>query len=270
MMTVAKLLLPLLFFIPNLHTDVQPLSETISLFAQEQTQVYGSEYVLHAGGITPQGVVGSNSLEALNYSYERGYRVMEMDFCWTKDRQLVCVHDWDAYYTHRLNKESATMAEFENMRSSYGFTSMTLDHLATWLKLHPDVTIVTDIKENCPAGAKLIADTYPELVDQFWVQIYATDEYDTVYQLGFKNIILTVYQMAWDEQSNAKLLTDFMSTHQLVGLTFPVELIELVPGYLETVISEGTPVFVHTVNDEAEQQALFDSGISGIYTDGIL
>lgn len=265
MMTLAKLLLPLFLFIPNLQADIQPL------LVEEQIQVYGSEYVLHAGGITPNGTAGSNSLEALDYSYERGYRVMEIDFCWTEDGQLACVHDWDAYYAHRLGKESVTMAEFESMRdSTYGFTSMTLDHLASWLKLHPDATIVTDIKENCLAGAKIIAETYPELVDQFWIQIYATNEYDNVRQLGFKNIILTVYQMTWAEKSNAKSLIDFMSTHQLVGLTFPVELIDLVPDYLETITSEGTPVFVHTVNDEAEQQMLFDAGISGIYTDGIM
>lgn len=50
---------------------------------------HGTEYILHAGGITPAGTVGSNSLEALDYSYQRGYRAMEVDFFWTTDGQLV-------------------------------------------------------------------------------------------------------------------------------------------------------------------------------------
>ena len=33
---------------------------------------YGTEYILHAGGVTSAGTVGSNSLEALNYSYHFG------------------------------------------------------------------------------------------------------------------------------------------------------------------------------------------------------
>ena len=231
---------------------------------------HGTEYILHAGGVTPAGTVGSNSLEALDYSYQRGYRVMEMDFFWTTDGQLVCVHDWDTYYAHSLGKEALTLQEFESVNGSYGFTSMTLDTLAQWMTQHDDVVIVTDIKENCVEGAKLIAERYPQLRDRFYIQIYNTQDYETVSALGFQNIILTVYQMTWAEKADANALAAFANSHALAGITFPIDLVDLIPGYLETLVASGTPVFVHTVNDAETQQMLFDAGVTGVYTDGTI
>lgn len=231
---------------------------------------HGMEYILHAGGVTPAGAVGSNSLEALDYSYQRGYRAMEMDFFWTTDGHLVCVHDWDTYYAHSLGKDALTLQEFESVNGSYGFTSMTLDSLAQWMVQHDDAVIVTDIKENCVEGAKLIAEQYPQLTDRFYIQIYNTQDYEAVSVLGFQNIILTVYQMTWAEKADTNALVDFATSHALTGITFPIDLVDLIPGYLETLVASGTPVFVHTVNDAEIQQMLFDAGVAGVYTDGTI
>ena len=231
---------------------------------------HGTECILHAGGVTPAGTVGSNSLEALDFSYQRGYRTMEMDFFWTTDGQLVCIHDWDAYYAHSLGKEALTLQEFEFVNGSYGFTSMTIDTLAQWMTQHGDVVIVTDIKENCVEGAKLIAEWYPQWRDRFYIQIYNTQDYEAVSALGFQNIILTVYKMTWAEKADANALVAFANSHPLAGITFPIDLVDLIPGYLETLVASGTPVFVHTVNDAATQQMLFDAGAAGVYTDGTI
>lgn len=135
---------------------------------------------------------------------------------------------------------------------------------------HDDVVIVTDIKENCAEGAKLIAERYPQLRDRFYIQIYNTQDYEAVSALGFQNIILTVYQMTWAEKADVNALVAFASSHTLAGITFPIDLVDLIPGYLETLVASGTPVFVHTVNDAETQQMLFDAGVAGVYTDGML
>lgn len=228
---------------------------------------YGSRFIIHASGTTPQGTIGSNSIEAINHSYQLGYRTIEIDFTWTSDGRLVCVHDWLNYYGPLLNKETLSYAEFEQLRTSYGYTSMTLDDLAQWLTAHKDVVIVTDIKENNISGAKLLAETYPELIDQFWVQIYKTDEYDPISQLGYKNIILTVYQMTFEEKSDTATLIQFAKSHPLSGITFPIELMDLVPGYFTAMQEANTPLYVHTINDLQTQSEMFDMGFSGVYTD---
>ena len=124
-------------------SSIFPINNSVS--TPDLVEPVNYRYILHAGGVTPNGKSGSNSLEALEYSYEQGYRIMEMDFCWTSDGRLACVHDWDAYY-HQPSGEVISYSDFAAERSSrYGFTSMTLEHLADWLLGHPDVIIVTDI-----------------------------------------------------------------------------------------------------------------------------
>lgn len=225
-------------------------------------------FILHAGGVTDKGVTGSNSVEALDKSYENGYKVMEIDFSWTSDKNIVCVHDWGGYYARKFGKWSLTTDEFESARfNTYDFTSLTLDHLAEWMELHPDIVIITDIKENNVEGVKIIAEKYPELIDRFCIQIYDESEYDEVYNLGFKNIIFTLYQLSWLEKIDTKSIVKFAKAHDLVGLTFSYELVELIPNYVDNLAKAGVPLFVHTVNDYHQQIKYLNMGFSGVYTD---
>ena len=127
-------------------------------------------------------------------------------------------------------------------------------------------SIVTDIKEDCAAGAALIAQRCPDLRSRFIIQIYHPEEYDQVADLGFEHIILTVYQMSWSEKQDTAALVRFAAEHPLEGITFPAELADT-PGYVEALLEAQVPLFVHTVNDPADQAALVRQGISGIYTD---
>ena len=243
------------------------LAVSLPAITAQAQQLHTPLMILHAGGVTPEGVTGSNSLEALEHSYENGFRLLELDFSWTCDGELVCVHDWNAFYGRILDTDSPTLAQFEAVRdSTYGFTSLTLDHLIAWLREHPGVSIVTDIKEDCAAGAALIAQRCPDLRSRFVIQIYHPEEYDQVADLGFEHIILTVYQMSWSEKQDTAALVRFAAEHPLEGITFPAELADT-PGYVEALLEAQVPLFVHTVNDPADQAALVRQGISGIYTD---
>ena len=241
-------------------------SEIIETIQKENE--LSSQFILHAGGITPNGIIGSNSLEAVEHSYANGYRVLEIDFCWTEDNHLVCVHDWDTYYAHRIGKKCVTLDEFEEVRyGTYGFTSLTLEHLCEWLKEHNDVIIVTDIKENCVGGAKLIAEKYPELKDNFCIQMYDKSEYEELSDLGFNKIIWTLYQLSWTEKMDTDTIVDFTKNHNLIGITFGSDLADLVPNYINKLKLANVPLFVHTVNDYNSQSKYFNMGITGIYTD---
>ena len=251
-----------------LLTGCQRLSrdEVLTLVAHRR-QPEEQVFVLHAGGVTPEGRTGTNSLEALDYSYARGYRVMELDFNWTRDDKLVCVHDWDAYYT-ALDQDGVSSQDFEAARSTtYGFTSMTLDSLVPWLADHPDVEIVTDLKERSLEGAALIARDYPDQLDRFWFQIYHPEDYDAVAALGYPHILLSLYQMSWEEKQDVDHILDFANTHPLTGLVVGTDLIEKLDAPVTCFLRLHAPLFVHTVNDPEVQRQLLYLGAAGIYSD---
>lgn len=228
--------------------------------AVRQTAAARMKYIMHAGGRTPEGTAGTNSLEALELSYEKGYRTFEIDMSWTADTQLVCVHSWGEADQPPLARDfAAQRGEGEN-------TSLMVVDLYGWLREHPDAWVVTDIKDRNLMGAATIARRFPDVLDRTILQIYSFEEYDEAWELGFRHIILTVYQMTGEERADTEALVEFARTHPLEGLTFPVEMVQK-EGYVESLLAGDTPLFVHTVNGREKQEQLFAQGISGIYTD---
>ena len=66
----------------------------IFLIVAFSTNIYSQPLMIaHAGGGI-NGINYSNSIEALNHNYAKGFRYFEMDFSWTSDNKLVCLHDW--------------------------------------------------------------------------------------------------------------------------------------------------------------------------------
>ena len=235
------------------------------------------KYIVHAAGtltgVDHDGVTrpfdGSNSLEGLTQCAEAGAEIIELDFNFTADGALVCLHDWYREYADGITDNvPLTLAEFRNLRIYGNFTPVWLGDLIAFLNAHPGVCIVTDIKDDNLAGLAAIAEACPEMKNRFLVQIYDGDEYDAVRALGFEYVIYTLYRLDWNSKTDWRALGRFAETHPLLGFTFSYELCA-VDGYVEGMSSAGVPLFIHTVNGEAEQQRYFAMGIDGIYTDEV-
>lgn len=237
-----------------------------------------SDKIVHAAGelwgFDADGVwrsfFGSNSVEALEecgrYFGERG-GIVELDFNFTSDGELVCIHDWSPEYIEGIEYGVAlSYDEFMSSEIYWNFTPLDLGYVASFLRANPEIYIVTDIKTDNIAGVRKIAETCPELKDRFIIQIYSAAEYDMVRELGFSNVIYTLYMLPWHEKVDTDALVKFEKSHPLVGFTFPAELCEI-EGFLDGMLESGVPLYVHTVNDATEAKAYIDRGITGIYTD---
>ncbi len=221
--------------------------------------------VAHAGGRV-NGLSYTNSKEALDKSYENGYRFIELDFEWTTDGNLALIHDWEGYVNSAFGVESKMYSteEFKSFQMINGFTQMTLEDLAKWLYEHKDAYIITDIKSNNIEALKLIRYRYPDLVHQIIPQVYKIDEYNPVRGLGYKNIILTLYLSRYSDDQ----LIDFVKKHEVFAITMPIDRgrTEL-PKKLR---KENVFVYTHTINNEVLRQELESNGVNGFYTDDLL
>lgn len=153
--------------------------------------------IAHAGGGI-DGITYTNSYEALNNSVHNGFALIEIDFSWTSDGQLVCAHDWDASMRGVLGfglPEVPTLVEFENLVNKHAdYEPCVLSGLFDWLDENPGVKIVTDVKQKNLQALRQIVFEYPDFQQRFIPQIYFPKEYDRVFALGFKNIIWTLYK----------------------------------------------------------------------------
>lgn len=241
----------------------QPLE---ALLSQEGRIVHAGGRVLKSDG---RSSVSTNSAEAVLNAYRSGERVLEIDFNWTDDGELACIHDWGSRFSGQITQgQPLSLEEWKKVRLFGELTPLTLDSLACFLREHPEVYVVTDVKDGNVEAAQRIARTCPDLLERFVIQIYTDAEYESVAELGFSHIIFTLYSLSRAEKLDIRHWVEFAAAHPLTGYTYPVEYLE-VEGYTQAMAETGLPLFVHTVNGQEDIRRCYAQGISAVYTDDI-
>jgi glycerophosphoryl diester phosphodiesterase len=223
--------------------------------------------IAHAGGGF-QGQAYTNSIEALNLSYVKGFRLMEVDFSWTSDGHLVCLHDWDKthkkIFGHKL-KQALSLEAFEQQRARHPlFQVCTAQTLADWLAKHPGVSIITDIKDDNLQGIQYLLKHHAVIKPQLIPQFYQPGEYDELRELGFDRLIWILYQYEGSKRSvvelsqSMELLAISMRARQAKSRTLQQ-------------LRERHRIMVYTINKPRTLKSLQERyGVGGFYTDFLL
>lgn len=215
-------------------------------------------YITHGGGTVEGSYTVTNSLEALQETDNWGNRVVELDFNWTTDDQLVCLHNWGYGLPEKSDLET-----FLNGKIYGALTPIGLEQVADWLRTHPDTRIVMDFKERTVEGLQLISKKYPELLEQFIPYVYHTWEYESIRGMGYENMILFLSKMSREEK-DFEAMVEFAREKDLVGIAiYPYTEAEIIAPAMEA----GVPVLAYTVNDEQWMYTLVQQGVDGFVTD---
>jgi len=219
--------------------------------------------IAHAGGQFG-GMDYTNCKEALDNSYKEGLRYFEIDFSYTTDGELICVHSYDGFMEKFFDAPRAPCSyeEWQGFVMVNGWTKLELASVMEWLAEHKDAYLITDVKGDNTEVQRRIAEGWPQLKKQVIPQIYSIEEYAPVAELGFEKIILTLYRIP---MSDAEIIS-FAAENPLFGVTMYYER----AGNKELVEALApTRAFAHTINDEALARELIRDGFYGIYTDTI-
>ena len=222
--------------------------------------------VAHAGGGI-NGKTYTNSLEALDYNVRNGFIYFELDFSFTKDKQLVCIHDWRDNFKGTFGfwpKEKPTLEAFESLvKTKSKFKQCTLETLADWMRQNESAFIVTDIKEDNLGGLKIIAENIPEFETRIIPQIYDPRNYDKVKIMGYKQIIWTLYRYDGPNDDVLRWTEKFTGPF---AITMPKDRAK--SDLPRKLAEKSIPTYVHTVNTSEEANKFVnDFGVTEIYTD---
>jgi glycerophosphoryl diester phosphodiesterase len=220
--------------------------------------------VAHAGGGFMEQTY-TNSIKALDHNVEH-FELFEIDFSWTSDDELVCLHDWDKHFESVFGyatEEAVTLDEFLILaREQSLHEPCTLATLAEWMEANPDKRIVTDIKERNAEALVMIVERFPALQEQFIPQVYQPAEYFAARQSGYDDVIWTLYRYPG---SNSDVLA-LLPTMDLYGLTMTQGRAR--EGLAEQALQErGVLSWVHTINDRELVEEFMALGVADIYTD---
>ena len=109
-----------------------------------------NRYIAHAGGEV-NGVKSTNTKDALDQNYKKGFRLFELDIIETSDKKLVAAHDWKMWsrFTDYSGVLPPSHEEFMKHKIYGDYTTMDLKGINAWFAAHPDATLITD-KVNDP------------------------------------------------------------------------------------------------------------------------
>ena len=221
--------------------------------------------IAHAGGGF-NGQNYSNSIEALNLNYAKGFRTFEIDFSWTSDSQLVCLHDWDKRFEKIFGFKTKQALNYNQFQTLLNNTNIlhpcSLDTLELWLIEHPDVKIITDVKYNNIKAITKIIKQYPHLVNRLIPQFYQPEEYAILKKLGFKQLIWILYQY----QGKLSSVVEHVKNMDLLAISMRES--QAKKKFAKQLIVNGENIFVYTINKQKTLEKLVKKHhVSGIYTD---
>ena len=225
------------------------------------------------------GYTGTNSLEAFQYNYARGYRLFECDLAMTSDGEVVLRHDWSGGMQEGVDPQHIPTAEEFAHIPLYGqYTPLTFLDLLGLLAAYPDAYFILDGKDT---DARAVTEQYTAMVeeaeawgmlhlfDRFIVQLYSPEMQDTVEAVHhFDHYLLTLYQTPF--YGEADILEGYVLACQRRGIEGIVMWHFLyTPDLIPVLADSGIRVWLHTVNDAAQARRYLDEGAWGVYSDRI-
>ena len=117
-----------------------------------------NRFIAHAGGEIG-GLTYTNSLEAMNQSYNKGFRMFELDISITSDNVFVAAHGWDhwARLTEYVGRLPPPHEVFMQQKIGRRYSPLSIKEINEWFAAHLDAMLVTDkIRTPLEFAAKFI------------------------------------------------------------------------------------------------------------------
>lgn len=224
-----------------------------------------SRLIHHAcGGIN--GTKYTNSLEAMERTLSKGNLLVEVDFLFTSDGQLICAHKWDQFFR---DKENCTLEEFLQLKVKKKYTPLTAGDIIGYMEKYPSLYIIVDTKEPDLTGVVaellLLCESRPDIADRFVIQLYEPGQkgqIQALYPFRNENLLFTCYKFGEDRASE---VLELCRDEQIQIVTVPYN--SWSQKTVDLFLEEGMILFEHTVNSTEKTKLSLKKGIYGFYTD---
>jgi hypothetical protein len=144
-------------------------------------------FIAHAGGAI-DGITYTNSIEAMDLAYKKGFRLIELDIIKTRDGHFVGSHDWGFWqketgYEGEIPPDLETFKQYK-FQGKYHLPAM--DMINDWFRKHPDAILVTD-KVNDPEA--FVAGFIDR--DRLMMELFSLEAIEVANKAGIRAPILT-------------------------------------------------------------------------------
>lgn len=203
-------------------------------------------FIAHAGGEV-NGVKSTNTKDALDQNYKKGFRIFELDIIETSDGHLVAAHDWNmwARFTDYSGSLPPTRQQFLKEKIYGDYSLLDFDGINEWFAAHKDAILVTD-KVNDPIA---FADAFVDK-SRLIMELFSVMSVEEAAQHGINAMIS--HQPFFALQTD-KL--DFLKINNVKYVAMSRRAIENNVKLLKQLRDNGIKVYVYHVNfDEGKDE----------------
>jgi glycerophosphoryl diester phosphodiesterase len=240
-------------------------------------------FVAHAFGAI-DGRLYTNSLEAFQRNYRRGFRVFEVDVVRLGDGTALLAHDGlEANYGLNKPFTEATWADLAGHKYLGRYTILRVQELAKLLRQHPDMYVILDSKYARLDIYKSMLRHAPERSLRERIFPHVEDRAElTAFRTAYpvQNYMLALYHTQARNRYDDPIVGDFTNRYRApavmmwwrdrnLSLSLAAngrESRRYRPSFASALKGLGANVYVHSLGDPNQIQRFWDLGI-GVYSD---
>ena len=243
----------ILFYFKSDRETFQYNDQILKLFNEKQYK-----FIAHAGGGIDLHTY-TNSLEAVNLSISKGFKLIEIDLRETKDKHFVGVNTWQKYKKDNLfekndiNDEPLYLKEFKKIKILNKYTPLTVNEINKIFTENNDLILVTDKTNNF----RKINSDFSFDKKRIIVEIFGKKNYFKSIKYGIINPMFSASSDDYDFiiKNNIKLITahskDIVDNEEIY----------------KNLINRGVKIFAYSSSNKKFIEENLDNTFSGIYTD---
>ena len=195
--------------------ELYTLKKQLDIKPLKKNQRSDIQLIAHAGGEI-DSLTYTNSLEAMNFSYEKGARLIELDILETPDNHFVAAHDWDKWKKTTKFKGATppSLDEFKKHKIHGIYTPLDMQDINNWFNNHIDAILITDKINQPKKFSKIFID--PSRLN---MELFDQQAIKEMSNLNIPNSIWANYYI-FEEMNDNELLSYFLKkniTNVVVG-----------------------------------------------------
>lgn len=216
------------------------------------------QYCAHALGKW-NGEGYTNSMEALDSSYKAGFRYVEADISYTKDKELVVAHE----EMHGRVIRNETLETFLSTPTAGGGTPFRINQLFEYMDEHTDLHVMLDpgmIEYVFPPAEalRILAQlaglcAQQKCADRIIFEVYKFDAANVVLESGFRNIQLFIWPPGYtrlpSDITDIDVLTTFIRRHGIKHVSAPIGYLSAQPEILRALRETGATIWSGALDD---------------------
>lgn len=201
-------------------------------------------YIAHAGGKI-NGEVYTNSIEALDLSYEKGFKIFELDIRRTKDSKFVAVHEWEewAKKTGFTGSLPPSHKDFLKNRIKGELTPMDMDSINDWFSNHKDAILITDKIDKPKAFSEKFVD-----IKRLKMELFSLEAIEEALELGLNSIVPSQRVILGLGNKTIEILKKYNISEVAMSRNRLAEKIDL----FKELKFNGIKVYVYNVNENVD------------------